>query len=92
MATIKFGANIFLRWYLEKKNCKHRYHDVKVKSLKWQSTLGLLLKPGTGPEKPGPKKPRPWKTDSEKHGINMELKNISPFREFNNKENVQCDL
>ena len=31
-ATIKFGVNIFLRWYLKKKkNCKHKYHDVKVK-------------------------------------------------------------
>ena len=27
----------------------------------------------------------------EKHGINMGLKNMSAFREFN-KENVQCDL
>ena len=27
----------------------------------------------------------------EKHGINMELKNMSAFREFN-KENAQCDL
>ena len=29
--------------------------------------------------------------DPEKHGINMGLKNISAFREFN-KANVQCDL
>ena len=29
--------------------------------------------------------------DPEKHGINMGLKNMSAFREFN-KENVQCDL
>ena len=27
----------------------------------------------------------------EKHGINMGLKNMSAFREFN-KENIQCDL
>ena len=29
--------------------------------------------------------------DPEKHGINMGLKNMSAFREFN-KENAQCDL
>ena len=47
-ATIKVAAYIFLCWYLKKKNCKHKYHDIKVKSLKRQSTLGLLLKPGPG--------------------------------------------
>ena len=29
--------------------------------------------------------------DLEKHGINMGLKNITAFTEFN-KENTQCDL
>ena len=64
-ATVKVVAYIFLRWYLQKKNWKHKYDDVKVKSLKWRATLGLLLKPG----------PRPWKTwtlrnlDPEKPGI-----------------------
>ena len=87
-ATIKFGAYIFLGWYLKKKKkCKHKYYGIKVKSLKPQSTLGLLLKPGPGP----------WKTwilknmDLEKHWINMGLKNKSAFREFN-KGNVWCDL
>ena len=70
-ATIKVGAYIFLRWYLKKKNCKHKYRDVKVKSLKQRATVGLLLKPGPGP----------WKTwnlkqlDPEKLVINMSLKN-----------------
>ena len=50
--TIKFGAYIFLHWYLKKKkNCKHKYNDVKVKCLKQWSTLGLLLKPGLWPRK-----------------------------------------
>ena len=49
-----------------------------------QSTLGLLLKPGSGP----------WmlkNLDPEKHGINMGLKNLSAFKRFN-KENAQCNL
>ena len=50
--TIKFDGHVFLHWYLKnKKNCKYKYHNVKVKSFKWQSTLGLLLKPGPGPWK-----------------------------------------
>ena len=57
--TIKFGAYTFLHWYLKKKNCKHKYHDVEVKSLKRWLTLGLLLKPGPGP---------PKKLDPAKHG------------------------
>ena len=57
--TIKFDAYTFLRWYLKKKNCKHKYHDVEVKSLKRWLTLGLLLKPGPGP---------PKKLDPAKHG------------------------
>ena len=47
--TIRFGVYILLRWYLKKKkNCNHKHHDVKVKSLKWWSTVGLLLKPWPG--------------------------------------------
>ena len=85
-ATIKFAAYIFLRWYLKKKNCEHKYRDIKVKSLKRQSTLALLQKPNLGS----------WKTWTLKNmdlrnGINMGLKNMSAFREFNN-ENAQWDL
>ena len=79
---------ILLRWYLKKKkNFKHKYDDVKVKSLKQQSTLGLLVKPGPGPWKPWTQK----NMDPEKHRINMGLRNMSAFREFN-KENMKCDL
>ena len=47
---IKFGAYIFLCKYIKKKKkCKLKYHDVKVKSLKRQSTLGLPPKSGPKP-------------------------------------------
>ena len=88
--TIKFGAYTFLRWYLKKKNCKHKYHDVEVKSLKRWLTLGLLLKPGPGP---------PKKLDPEKHGSwetwnKYEIKKTSlPLESLMKKMcNVICSL
>ena len=48
--TIKFGVYIFLRWYLKRRNIINiNIHDLKVKSLKQQSTLGLLQKTGPWP-------------------------------------------
>ena len=73
-ATIEFGGYIFWRWYLrKKKNCKYKYHDVKVKSMKQRPTLGLTSKfltrtlKNLDPEKPCP---GPWKTRT--------LKNMDP--------------
>ena len=60
--TIKFGAYIFLHSDL-KKNCKCKYHDVKEKSIKWRSTLGLTSKTWTWTVKNhDPEKPESLKT------------------------------
>ena len=97
-ATIKFGAYIFLPWYLKKKkNCKQISWS-KSEMLKATINFTAPSKTWTRTQKNlDLKKPGLWKTwilgnmDPDKHGIKMGLKTMAAFREID-KENAQGDL